>query len=134
MNRYVACNISGHITEGRSETERALPLAPEPAGAVRAAAVVLYVGGGLRRHDPLLELPEKILGLVEREPDLFKRVVRLVQHQHLHVTGFVLSGIDPQPDLDPHVAPPSSVFQNAQRGKPALCQPPARVDSAPRMR
>ena len=50
------CNRN--VTEGRAEQERSLTLAPEPAGALRAAAV-LHEGGGLRRHDPLLKLPEK---------------------------------------------------------------------------
>ncbi len=116
-----ACNR--HVAEGRAEQERSPLLAPEPAGTVATAAVVLHEGGGLCCDDPLLKPSEKILGFVERKPDPLKRVVRLVEFQHLLVNDIDFPGIDLQPDLDLHVLPLATVFQNAQRGKPKRRQP-----------
>ena len=61
---------------------------------------------GLGADDALLNAPEQLLGLGERQPDLLELIMRLVEHHKLLVTGAFVAGIDPQPDLDLHVSSP----------------------------
>ena len=84
-----------NVSEWRAEREGGTLLAPETVQAVGAGPAVLHEGGGLRRHDPFLEPAEKLPGLVERKPDPLKRVVRLVESEHLLVNDVAFAGIDP---------------------------------------
>ena len=54
---------------------------------------------GLGADDALLNAAEQLLGLGERQPDLLKLIMRLVEHQNLLVTGTVVTGIDTHVEL-----------------------------------
>ena len=89
---------------------------------------------GLGADDALLNATEQLLGLGEREPNLLELVMGLIQHQQFLVTGTVVAGIDPQSDLDLHVASPYECSAIRREKSPNRARRPRSIDSTPRSR
>ena len=110
--------------------ERRSALAPETFAACAAASIVSHKRRGLSANDALLNAAQQLLGLGERQADLFQLVMGLVEDQELLVAGAAVARIDPQPDLDLHILSPHEFSGMRREESPSVVRLSRSMDFA----